>query len=351
MIVREKIYLSFDEFSVLIVSALSLSFALMLFLLIIFFLLVSIEFNFKVDKNYFFMGLFFSFFLSAVDLSSKIFVTFKDSVRYGLNEISKVSIGFFLGLSLIFFSEYDELFSRIAGYSIGLVFSLFVSLFILKKHIGFFRPSFKKIINVFSHGCRVFPQMISNWVKLGADKILLSAMMPLTDLGVYSFSFAICSVAMLLGVALNNAFTPVSMSFYRSGDLYGLKKLRKKYTLIMFFFSTIFFLLVIFLKQYYWPINYDVDYLAIALFVLCFFSQTIYLFYAKYFLFKIKITLLSCGNLVVSLVYVSMLFHMADSMSVILSAALLALYSLCLMLWVVFYSILGERSMVKKISR
>lgn len=345
MIVREKVFLGHDGFSTLVTSALCLSFLLALLLIIVFYCFRLFDFDFRVNENYLLIALICPFFLSVIDLSSKIFVTFKSAIDYAINEMSKVLIGFVFGISLFFLGVLDGVVARFLGYAAGLVVSFIGCFFMIKKYITFLKPDIVYMKKSFIYGCKVFPQLVSNWIKLGADKIILSSMLPFSDIGIYSFSFAVCSVVMLLGAALNNTFAPESMKLYKSGNILKLRRLRRKYTAAMFLSSFVFLFILYFLSQFFWPERYKVDFLVIVLFVFCFFSQTVYLFYAKYFLYQLKITLLSVGNLMVSIAYVMMLYGMSESVTVNLSVIFLAFYSVSIMLWVVCYSTIGEKSM------
>jgi len=344
MIVREKSFLSNAEYSSLISASFSLSFLLLIFMLAVFFVLGFFDFSFPISKQYFLYAIIFSFFLAVIDFSSKIFVTFKDSLFYGYNEIAKCSIGVLAALSLMFFLNDKDFFYRILGHIIGLFISLAISLVLLKKYISYVKPGIKIFSHVFFHGCKIFPQIISNWVKLGADKLILASVLSLSEVGTYSFSFAICSVVLILGVSLNNAFTPVSMDFYRSGQLTKLKVKRRKYVLVSFSFSIFFLLLLLFLKQYFWPEKYNIDSISLFFLISSFFFQTVYLFYAKYFLFKLKIMRLASVNLLVSIAYISIIFYFPDVMSVFVATALLAIYSFFITFWVFCYAVVGERS-------
>jgi len=291
-------------------------------------------------------GVFLGFLLGRVDLVSKYLVAQQKIRDFAVLELCKAGATALISVVLVYAFLDSAVLARISGLLVGAVVAFFLACYIFGRRVIYLRPSKRKIRRILSYGTNVLPQMVANWIKLGADKIVVGAVIGLDMLGAYSFTFLICSLFMVFGAALNSAFIGPCMSMYKADDYKGVANLRRRYILISSVLAVICSVVVALLSVVYWPDGYALSEAVVALLMLSFWAQVIYLLYMKYFMYSLKMAELSCMNLLATLFYLYILiFGLSDDLTYV--AFCFFIYNFLMAFYVMFRVTILERRLVK----
>lgn len=247
------------------------------------------------------------FLLGRIDVFSKYLVAQQRVRDFSVLELCKGIATALTSIILVYAFLDHTVLARIAGLLVGATIAFFLACYFVKKQVIIFRSRIKYIRWIFDYGTKVLPQVISNWIKLGADKIIIGSLIGLEALGAYSFTFTVCSLYMIFGKALNNAYIGPCISMYKSGDLEGVASVRIRYIINATALVLICYIGVTLLSLVYWPDGYQTSEMVMGLLMLSFLAQVVYLLYMKYFLFSLKMTELGCLNILAALIYVALL--------------------------------------------
>lgn len=343
MVVREKQFLTNIEFSTLLSSSRLLSLALLLLVIPFTSLLFSFIPDWEVEFKWVLIALILSWFSSFTDLIAKILVVNTDAFSFGVFDVFKQSIIPLLSISFILFYPGNALEARVSGIVLGLIISTWYGLLLINKYITFQQPQLSEVKRILSYGLKVLPQVFSNWVKMGADKVLLVSLVGLSELGAYSFTFSICTVIMVFGNAINNSYISSSIRLYKDRKIMELRINRRRsmiITCIVYSFAAIF---LIAFSKVWWPSGYKISDLSMLLIFASFLFQLIYLLYMKYFLFKQNMGELGIVNLLLSGIYLIFLIFPIINPSIEYVVLCFTAYSFFLMLYVAARTIYLER--------
>jgi hypothetical protein len=147
---------------------------------------------------------------------------------------------------------------------------------------------------------------------------------------------------MVLVTALNNAYLGPCMLMYKQADIEGVVNLRKRYIVISTVLVIICTAAMMLLPHIYWPDGYKVSEIVIFFLMLSFWTQLIYLLYAKYYMFTLKMNELGYVNLIATIVYVLALLRV-ESGEIEYVALCFFVYTSALAAYVAFRSIYSER--------
>ncbi|MDC0906600.1 oligosaccharide flippase family protein [Gammaproteobacteria bacterium] len=242
--------------------------------------------------------------LGRIDVFSKYLVAQQQVRAYSILEFFKTVTPALTSIFLVYAFLDHAVMARISGLLVGASVSISVAYYIIRKRVVYQHPSKEAVNRILVYGTQVLPQAISNWIKLGADKVIIGNLLGLEVLGAYFFTFSICSLFMVFVTGLNNAYLGPCMSMYKQADLEGIANLRKRYIVMSTVLLVICTAAVQLLPLIYWPDGYKVSPIVISFLMLSFWSQVIYLLYAKYFMFSLKMSELSYVNLSTTIIYV-----------------------------------------------
>lgn len=327
LIVKDRVVLENEAFNRLLTSSMTLMLGLAV---ISYCLLIALggHLGLEVINRYTFLIVFSAYCLGVHSLFLKIYIADKKSFFHGCLDLVKSTLVACLGLGFVYFSETRSADDRIIGLSIGYqILFLFLCL-LLTQFFG--KPTIQLVRRCFEFGLRVIPQIISNLIKMGADKFLISLLFVKEELGIYSFIFLVSSGFMVLGNAVNNFYAPRSFNFYKNKDLLGLTKLRIKLNmfLALSFMITLVFLYIYF--EFFSPKDYETTTINIVLVASSFLFQSIYFLYAKSFLYYEKMFILGLANLLCVALYIiiiSFATHLGPYLPI-------SIYSLVLLIFV-----------------
>lgn len=344
MVVRERQFLTEIEFSRLFSSSRLLSLVLLILVIPSIYLLFSCIPGWVIEFKWVLIALLLSWCLASLELIAKVFVVNRDAFAFGILDVLKLGLVSLLSICFILFYPDHGLEARISGIAVGLIFSALFGVYLLKKHITFQPPKLFEIKRIFVYGIKVLPQVFSNWMKMGADKVLLVSLVSLAELGAYSFTFTVCTVVMVFGNAIHNTFIEYSMRMYKGGKIAELRKKRRKNILISCLLYSSYALFIIGVSKLWWPEGYKVSDLSIVMIVLALFFQIVYLHFAKIFLYKENVGELGGVNLLFSFVYVLFLVNPVMEPSIEYAVLCFAGNNFCLTLYVTCRSFFIEKN-------
>jgi len=252
-------------------------------------------------------GVVLGFLLGRVDLVSKYLVAQQKVRDFSVLELYKAGATALISVVLVCAFLEHAISARVTGLLIGAAIALVLAYRIVRQRVFYHRPRINLIHSIFSYGTKTLPQAVANWMKIGADKVVIGSLVGLDMLGAYSFTFLVCSLFMVFGSALNNAYIGPCILMYKAGDLEGVTNLRVRYVASATALMVICFLSVIFMPLVYWPDGYKTSVIVMGLLMLSFWAQVVYLLYNKYFFFSLKIVELGFINVLAAITYVAFL--------------------------------------------
>ncbi|KZN15071.1 lipopolysaccharide biosynthesis protein [Marinomonas sp. TW1] len=253
-----------------------------------------------------YQGVFYTLYLFLSSLSLSIFSVFiKNLVVSGEKEmyfkINFLKSSLLAVLTVLFVFIENSYWGRL--YGVG--FSSLILLVLVLRLIGgdFSRFSFFHLKVVVVYCTRMIPQLISNLIKIGLDKVLISVYFTSDELGFYGFYFTVCSAFMVVGQSLNNSYLPTLLSAHRTGDLLIIKKEEKKIISMIFLFFIVFSSISFVFFKFFSPEKYVFDFYAYFFLSLSFLFNSLYLVYMKVFVCRDKMLLLGGGNIISLAIY------------------------------------------------
>lgn len=258
-------------------------------------------------------GLFnFEFYLLAVSISllsvlgqiQLILYRFSENpIAFGSVNLMSVLVGTVVSLYLIILLGYGWE-GRAYGILIGVaVIAFFLFKMIYKENIKLNVLHYKYIKDSLSIGMPLLPHALAGFAKSGGDRLILISLIGISSVGIYSVSFQIATVIMVLASGINMAWAPY---LYKqlSLDICNKKQLVKySYFIIatFFIFTMMYLLLIEVIFNYFIDSSYLSGIFLAQLIAIAFSLEIIYyifvnfLFYAKKTIYVSYSTFLSAG--------------------------------------------------------
>lgn len=202
-------------------------------------LMVFFEIPDKMDF-FFYVILLSAFFLFLIQLKSSVYQIKKKALSFVFFQTSRNIFLFIFVLVLMYVDKLNVsnvLFSILLSYFFPAIYALISMLYrkegIVRKEIVLY---FSDIIKF---GVPMIPTSLKDHVLSFSDRFFIIGFSGLTALGLYSLSFQLASVVLIISTAFNNAFTPIFFELLRKNDLDTNNKIVKLSYLYFFSFLTI----------------------------------------------------------------------------------------------------------------
>lgn len=203
-------------------------------------------------------------------------------------------------------------------------------------------PEWKILSKILRYSTQVIPQVLSNLIKIGGDKLVVGALLPAEQLGTYALALSVASIHSVPTSAINNAFLPRVMKLYDAGDLVTLGRTRRRLVALLSGCVVVEAAAVAAYFEFAAPEQYA-NGLSVALILLSAqFINSIYLMYAKYFLSFDKMSQLGVINLTLVVAYLLMCGLMAESGNEVDLAVAYLAYSFLLLSVIYVSTVRGE---------
>lgn len=227
------------------------NFLLVLFFSIIFALLCFTTTIFtEVSKSIFIMVLFVGYLKALQNIGLSFLQMEKESSKYvAVSLISVISDVLLIILFVVIIHLPVEF--RFVSLVICNLFSTIVILFFIRKYmkkpIAFLPQKFKEILK-FAFPCMLLPVM--SWLLTTSDKVVMSKLGTMSDVGIYSFCFSLTQLPAILQQGFNTAYTPIFYSEYENRD-----KIKNIQTLFIEFYSFVLLAYMLFISIFFKYVN------------------------------------------------------------------------------------------------
>ncbi len=184
----------------------------------------------------------------------------------------------YVALSIIFFIVNSTLIlyfvvylkQGAAGYLlatlIGSALFLPVYIYIAVKNFTFnFKFSYFKAALLFA--LPAIPTLLSSWILDLSDRIFIERYFSLTEVGIYSLSYKIAGIALILSASFNLAYRPVFFRLANSEDVSGAKKSIYDFNNLFLILILLFFFLLSFFSREVVVLFFDAAYVNAYLYV------------------------------------------------------------------------------------
>lgn len=159
-----------------------------------------------------FVGLFISFFDTFVQLNLDYLRVQEKISWYGVLSCTFALVNFVITLYLVINKNlnwrgrvYAQFLCEVIFFLIALTYFIKRGLFVLPKKWIYYRT-------ILFWGIPLIPHLAANWMKQGLDRYFISGFHDMADVGLFSFSFNLANIIIIVGVAFNQTN---SVSIYR----------------------------------------------------------------------------------------------------------------------------------------
>ena len=218
---------------------------ILVFFFSVFFLLIS-NYICKLSKDVFFLLLLIGYMKAFQNMGLSILQMEQDSTKYVIISFVTVVIDLLLILFFVVIIRLPVSFRFISLVICNIVSTIILFFYIhnyISKPKKFFSKKFVEILR-FAVPCMLLP--IMSWLITMSDKVVISRLNTLSNLGIYSFCFTISQIPSILFQAFNIAFTPVFYSQYNNKE-----KIKSIKTLFIKIYALINLLFIIFCQLFF----------------------------------------------------------------------------------------------------
>lgn len=207
-----------------------------------------------------------------------------------------------IALSLILVIKFDlKATGRIIGQAIPtIVIGLLILITVYSKGKVFWNSKYNKFCLVFS--LPLLGHSLGNLLYTQTDRIMLRWMISETELGVYSVSYALCSILMIIYMAFNNAWVPFYYDMKRDGEIDSIIAHSKRYIRLFTLICVCFLLISVDIFKLIAPKEYWDGIKIIPVLVLSFYFGFLYLFPANFEFYNCCTKLIPIGTILSALI-------------------------------------------------
>lgn len=242
---------------------------------------------FSIDKKYLLLLPTFCFLRVAVIVALTIFQSEQKPIKFLYLNLFQTIIDITLTVLLVSVLSYG-LSGRLFSVYIGFLMASLVSLFFLERHGYLCRPTLKFTRRILSFSLPLIPHVLSASLIALSGRLFISKFCSNEDVGLYSVSFQIASVMLLVSLSINQAWSPFLFGLLKKNNV----KRAMVYSLCLFFFFVVMALIIFSLKDVFYYIFVNESFYASIQFfpilLLAFFFQSVYFLISNFIFFEKK---------------------------------------------------------------
>jgi len=221
----------------------------------------------------------------------------QESVKFATFTLIQTAFDFLLSYIFVVIYQYGYL-GRLAGmYSVYAIFSI-IGIYLLFKMDYIGKVTFKYTKDILHFGLPLIPHAVSGTVMAMSDRYFISYFEGNAQVGLYTVAYQISALMLLVGMSVNQAWSPMFFRFLKEKKIYQVKKV----TLLLFLFFIIVAICVYLLKDMLFSIFVDASfYIAKEYFgwlLLGFIFQSFYFLVTNFLFFEKKTKLLASITLI-----------------------------------------------------
>lgn len=214
-----------------------------------------------------------------------------------------------------FFNSSIEL-RIIAIIAAQLLGSLVGVFFLFKGNFKIKCPTWNLIKEVYGFGIPLIPHVLSGWLKSGADRFLITAYLGAAILGIYSVGYQLATAMMILAQAIQKTVSPEiykGLATYSKETFSNTIRITFKGMVTLFVTGFAGYLLYYFSFDLIFSEEYKESFFLIMPLFFYFFIKGIYIQASSYLYFLKKNWIISATNIVVSGLYILVLYLVLKS--------------------------------------
>ena len=241
-------------------------------------------------------------------------------IPYSIYQISQTIVT--TSLTLIFIVHYNMNWKgQVYGLSIGtIIFSISSFIFLLKRGYVKFKYKYEYIKDALHFGIPLLPHSLSGWLKSGADRIIINFILGASLTGIYSISYQIGSVILVVITAFSKAWSPFilkelssHLSFFRQKEIVNITY---KILVGILALSIIYSFIAVFLFPYLFDTSYNEVTKYILYFSISFGFQGMFLMIGDYIFYTNSTMILSKISMLTSFLYIVLVYFLIKIMGV-----------------------------------
>lgn len=245
-----------EELKTYITNALLLTFISFSILLTIFFIFKEFLSNiFSLTENIILLMVLFAFLRVISTVTLAIYQVEGEAKKFAIFTLFQTFLDFLLSYLFVAFFNYGYL-GRLEGIYIAFFIASIVGTYLLIKmnYIGKVTFSYSK--NILLFGLPLIPHAISGTIMAMSDRYFISYYIGNTDVGLYSIAYQMSAVMLLVGMSVNQAWSPILFSLLKKKDIYKVLI----YTSALFILFSIVAFIIYFSKDLLFYIFVDETY-------------------------------------------------------------------------------------------
>lgn len=200
----------------------------------------------EISKSIFLMVMFVGYLKALQNIGLSFLQMEKESSKYVAVSLISVISDVLLIILFVVIIHLPVEFRFISLVICNLFSTILILLFIhkyVKKPIVFFSSKFKEILK-FAFPCMLLPVM--SWLLTTSDKVVMSKLGSMTDVGIYSFCFSLTQLPAILQQGFNTAYTPIFYSEYENRE-----KIKNIQTLFIELYSFVLLAYMFFISLFF----------------------------------------------------------------------------------------------------
>ena len=205
----------------------------------------DLAYFFLGDKKYFesiFILAALSFFAFINSFSSSMLIVKREGKKFSVSSIIYALFSAFFSIYFVRIANLGlngVLLGLLGGYLISSILNLY-----FVKDIITLKFSSKELIKMFSFSLPLLAASISEYFNMYADRLIISKLLPLNDLGVYALAFKLALIGMIFYGIFKTTLIPYIFENYQKkyfkDDMVKIQSQYFYFTLFIVFFSSIF---------------------------------------------------------------------------------------------------------------
>lgn len=179
-----------------------------------------------------------------------------------------------------------------------IVFGLITLIYFIRERIFDFNIDWKRCKVIILWGLPIIPHLSSAWIKSGLDRYIIEYYFSMEDVGIFSFAMGLNSIMIMVGAAFNqtnsvNLYQTLSSNLPKEIKLQSLRRKEKYFSLIYLFVAILVAVFGAFCVPILMP-NYTASIPYFIILIIYGFFKCVYYLYCNYFFYYNKTKNMMC---------------------------------------------------------
>jgi len=249
----EYFKLEHSELRLYITNALSISFISFSLFLVIFYIFNDLLSNLlNINKNLIILIVVFSFLRVISTVVLGLYQVRQEAKKFAIYTLFQTLLDFTLSYMFVVLFKLGYI-GRFGGTYISFFIVSILGIYILYKMDYLSKLSFIYTKDILNFGIPLIPHALSGTIIAMSDRYFISYFIGNSEVGLYTIAYQISALMLLIGMSVNQAWSPILFKFLKDKDIVQIYK----YTFALFILFLISVIVIYFLKDILFHIFVD----------------------------------------------------------------------------------------------